>query len=273
MKVIINADDFGASVKVNQAIENCIINGDITSTTIMAGGKAFDDAVSKTCQYPQISFGVHLALDEFASITRSMVLEKYGLIDENGIFIKDAYKGIAIYTDELLEAIYSEWTAQIKKVRDAGVNISHVDSHHHCHTLPQLKKVLHKVMIDNNLHRVRIQHLKSFDMYMKHISGVATTGNYKKEDANGKKRSIFEMLKFFLRAQLWQESTKKEFLTTDFFCPYSFFFKNHSYLERSMNKKVLELMCHPGHPNYEEETNKLSEFPLDIEKISYNDLI
>lgn len=272
MKVIINADDFGASVKVNQAIENCIINREITSTTIMAGGKAFDDAVGKICQYPQISFGVHLALDEFASITKSTVLGKNGLIDENGVFVKDAYKK-AIYTDELLEAIYLEWTAQIKKVSDAGVNISHIDSHHHCHTLPQLKSVLYKIMKDNGFRRVRIRHLKSFDMYLNHITGVATTDNHKRENATGKKRSIFMMLTDFLRAQLWQESTKKEFLTADFFCPYSFFFKNYNYLERNMNEKVLELMCHPGHPNYEEETNELSAFPMEVEKISYNDLV
>ena len=79
MRVIINADDFGVNATVNTEIERCIREGLITSTTIMAAGDGFEEAIEISKLYPQISFGVHLTLDELTSQTKSPLLHQYGL--------------------------------------------------------------------------------------------------------------------------------------------------------------------------------------------------
>ena len=63
---------------------------------------------------------------------------------------------------------------------------------------------------------------------------------------------------------------KASFKTTDFFCHADTFFNNAKVLERY---ETIEIMCHPGHPAYEEETNMLFKFDFgEIQKISYKEL-
>lgn len=42
----------------------------------------------------------------------------------------------------MLRAIYREWCAQIDNLIQLGVQPSHLDSHHHVHTIPQVLPVL-----------------------------------------------------------------------------------------------------------------------------------
>ena len=75
MKYIINADDFGKSEDVNKAIIHCIEERVINSTTIMANGLALPSAATYARSNPQISYGVHLVIDEMESLTKSMILK------------------------------------------------------------------------------------------------------------------------------------------------------------------------------------------------------
>jgi predicted glycoside hydrolase/deacetylase ChbG (UPF0249 family) len=45
-RLIVNADDFGLTEAVNRGIVHAHNEGIVTSTTLMAGGSAFDSAVS-----------------------------------------------------------------------------------------------------------------------------------------------------------------------------------------------------------------------------------
>ena len=64
IKVIINADDFGMSESVNEAITEGFNNGIITSTSIMPNMPAFDDAVQKLSCVQGIGLAVHLNIVE-----------------------------------------------------------------------------------------------------------------------------------------------------------------------------------------------------------------
>ena len=74
----------------------------------------------------------------------------YGIVDENGNF----YRRI---TNELIEEkfdldeVYEEFCSQINKVINSGVNVDHLDSHHHVHTLSSLKPVIEKIVKKYNL--------------------------------------------------------------------------------------------------------------------------
>lgn len=273
LRVIINADDFGASPEVNRAIEECINKSLITSSTIMAGGKAFDEAISIAKQHPEISFGVHLTLDEFYSLTVHPVLKKYGIIDDNGQFIKGAYRKISKYPKELVDAISDEWIAQIDRVKSAGINVSHVDSHHHVHVNPGLKSAVFKVMSSEGINKIRLNTLRTMGMYIHHVKPKpkkrkASTLNHKESVNNGLFRTVTNIISLYL----WNTWVKFRYTCTDFFCEYAFFFEKIAYFSKVFDNKTIELMCHPGHPDYQEETNSLSSLPGEIKKINYLEL-
>ena len=61
-KLIVNADDFGLHSAVNAAVIDGHRTGIITSTSLLAGGEAFTEAVSMAKNNPKLGIGVHIAL-------------------------------------------------------------------------------------------------------------------------------------------------------------------------------------------------------------------
>lgn len=60
--LIVNADDFGLHPAVNRGIIAGHVNGCISSTSIMPGGGAFEDAAALAAAHPRLGVGVHLTL-------------------------------------------------------------------------------------------------------------------------------------------------------------------------------------------------------------------
>ncbi len=149
MKLIINADDFGFSNGVNYGIIDAYKNGVVRSTSIMAGMPGFNHAVELLKSYKgleRLGCGVHLTLSAYKPVLSTHKT----IVDENGFF----YKRIS---DELikdnfdLEEIYNEFKAQIEKVIENGIEITHLDSHHHVHTLKSLKPIIERLIKEYNL--------------------------------------------------------------------------------------------------------------------------
>ena len=146
MKLIVNADDFGISKGANYGVVEAYKNGIVRSTTIMAGMPAFDHAIGLLKECQGLGCGVHLTLSAYKPVLSTHKT----IVDENGFF----YKRV---TDEViegsfdLEEIYNEFSAQIKKVINSGVEITHLDSHHHVHTLKSLKPVIERLVNEYNL--------------------------------------------------------------------------------------------------------------------------
>src|SRR6202035_1894274 len=61
-RLIVNADDFGFTAGVNRAIAEAHTNGIVTSSTLMANGSAFNDAIRFAKQLPELSVGCHVVL-------------------------------------------------------------------------------------------------------------------------------------------------------------------------------------------------------------------
>ncbi len=143
MKLIVNADDFGISRGANYGIIDAYKNGVVRSTSIMAGMPAFDHAIEllKSCDGLEgLGCGVHLTL----SANKPVLDTHKTIVDENGFFYKRISEEI-IKNDFDLEEIYNEFSAQIQKVINMGIEITHLDSHHHVHTLKALKPVIERL--------------------------------------------------------------------------------------------------------------------------------
>lgn len=119
--LIVNADDFGRSLTVNQGIIEAHEKGIVTSTSLMTRREAFDDAVRLAKSHPQLGIGLHLDLDHFFEV-------------EHGVGRLLRYKDPTLP----LQAIIKETEEQLQKVISTGIPITHVDGHHHVHLRPEL---------------------------------------------------------------------------------------------------------------------------------------
>lgn len=248
-RIIINADDFGINQIVTSEIERMIELRTISSTTIMANGDCLDEVARFVPLHPEISFGVHLCLSEFSSLTKSSILHKYGITDENGNFVRKAIFGLKKNPVELQIALKEELHAQINKVKSLNIPLTHCDSHHHVHTIPILRDVFSQVMLEQGIPRLRL----SMDFY-----------------SLRQKLHIFSWLK----QKRCNNYFKNHFKTTHRFYSYSSFLS----LQHHPKDCFVELMCHPGHQgkNYKTEMiqveNKCLENKLNYNMISYNEI-
>ena len=153
VELIINADDLGCSEAVNAAVFHLMAGKFITSATLLANGPAIADAVALVSRYPGCSFGAHLNITAFRPLSRARGLAP--LLDAEGCFISHQIRKVSI-DSPLAHAIYEEWDAQIGFLRSCGVPVSHLDSHHHVHTIPRLFPVLKRVQARHGIRRVRI---------------------------------------------------------------------------------------------------------------------
>jgi predicted glycoside hydrolase/deacetylase ChbG (UPF0249 family) len=62
-KLIVNADDFGASEGVNRGILECHVDGVVTSASLMVEGSAAREAAEAARDHPLLSVGLHFVAD------------------------------------------------------------------------------------------------------------------------------------------------------------------------------------------------------------------
>ncbi|MEG0327094.1 MAG: chitin disaccharide deacetylase [Erysipelothrix sp.] len=169
-KVIFNADDFGYSRGMNYAIVDSHRLGILTSTTLMAGMPGFDHAVSLAKENPDLGIGVHLTL----TCGYPLLKTHETIVDEDGMFKKLSYfEGDNLYD---IQEVYEEWDTQIKKVIDAGIKPTHLDSHHHVHSFPKQYEVIvelarkYNLPIRNNFEIPQdINHTSFFEPLFDHV--------------------------------------------------------------------------------------------------------
>ena len=138
-KLIINADDFGLSEAVNYGIISAYKYGIVRSTTAMANMPWFEHAMELLKENKNLGCGVHMTLSCYKPVISNLKT----IVDENGYFIRRINNEILESMD--LDEIYNEFCAQIEKVRNETV-ITHLDSHHHVHTLEKLRPVIEKIL-------------------------------------------------------------------------------------------------------------------------------
>ena len=152
--VIVNADDFGMTEGVTNGIVIAHKKGIVTHTSIMSNGLFFDEAVETAKGIKELGVGIHLV----ATWGKPVLSGGSTLIDKHtGLFF--GYKKLIV---NLLAGrinkrdVYKEWEAQIKKVVDSGIDITHIDSHHHIHMLPIFNKVVYELSDKYGVKRVRV---------------------------------------------------------------------------------------------------------------------
>lgn len=128
--LIINGDDFGMNHATNVGTLKALKSGGITSATIMAPCPWYLEAAKMARAHPQANIGVHTTLtSEWGVYKWGPVVGRSAapsLCDDNGHFFTDAP---LVYLSGNLEEVEKEVRAQIDRVLQAGVDVTHIDSH------------------------------------------------------------------------------------------------------------------------------------------------
>jgi len=143
--LIVNADDLGFTRGVNRAILESHQAKVVTSATLMAQGAEFAEAVRLAQSVPSLSLGCHVVLIGGAPLlpaqeVPSLVADQGG----QGSFRSGwaGFAAAALSGRLMAKEIEAEATAQIRKLQQAGIAVTHVDTHKHVHILPQVLQPL-----------------------------------------------------------------------------------------------------------------------------------
>lgn len=131
-KLIVNADDFGLSPSVNQAILDVFLQGNLTSTTLMVNMPGTEHALAMARQYPALSVGLHFCLTEGKAITGVS-----SLTDQAGVFFSRKTLLARCASGQVRVAdIRAEFRAQVDFFSRHQLTLAHIDSHQHAHMTP-----------------------------------------------------------------------------------------------------------------------------------------
>ncbi|HVB34014.1 MAG TPA: ChbG/HpnK family deacetylase [Patescibacteria group bacterium] len=154
-RLIVNGDDFGYTPGVNAGIVRAYRDGILTSTTLMAGGDAFDDAVRMASENPGLGIGCHLVLVGERAVAPAAEIPT--LADREGrlpasigkLFLRLARGGVR------QEDMETELRAQVRRICDAGIRPTHVDTHKHTHLSPRVMRAVARVASEFGIGAVR----------------------------------------------------------------------------------------------------------------------
>jgi hopanoid biosynthesis associated protein HpnK len=242
-QLVVNADDFGLTKGVSQAILDAHRYGIVTSTSLMANGEAFEEAIAMSARAPHLGVGVHLALTQGTPV--SPAFEVSTLVDAHGrLYLTFGQLLNRIVTHRLsLREIEVELRAQIAKVLQAGITPTHLDGHKHVHVLPGISEIVIRLAQESGIPSVRCPMEELPLARLPHCLRNPQAGVFKQYLAG---RAVSWFARRF-RLKLTQAGLN---YPAHFYGLSQTGFLNGERLEeilRGLPEGASELMCHPGY--------------------------
>ena len=221
-QLVVNADDFGFTPDVNQGIVEAHRHGILTATTLMANGAAFDDALRLARDTPSLDVGCHLVL-----------IGGRSLVSQRPLPLTVPRLVAALARREI--HLYDELKAQVRRIVDAGLHPSHLDTHKHTHLAPPVLDAVARLGEEFGIRWVR----RPFDFPLNAMAGAAPRAKQLTSRALG-----------LLRRRFHQVLDKHGCRTTDHFAGFQitgrFRVAELVELMALIPEGSTELMCHPG---------------------------
>jgi hopanoid biosynthesis associated protein HpnK len=240
--LIVNADDLGWTAGVNRGIAEAHRNGIVTSTSLLANGCAFTDAVRTAGELPGLSVGVHLNLSDGRPTAPEQQVRT--LLREDGEFAGGPEALLFRLTAKSLKPkeVEKEWSAQIEKVRASGIRPTHLDGHKHVQMLPGLFPIALRLAKKHGIEAVRVSHEASSLRAALTAGGSSGLALKQGVQARGLK---------LLARDARALAERSGVATADYFCGIA----QTGVLTKAGVQKLLaslpegttELMCHPGY--------------------------
>ncbi len=242
--LIVNADDLGWTEGVNRGIAEAHRKGLVTSTSLLANGRAFDSALEVAHANPELGVGVHLNLSDGRPTAKPEDVR--GLLNSAGelegspesLLLRIASRGL-----EPIE-VEREWDAQIQKIRNAGIAPTHLDGHKHVQMLPGLFEVALRLAKKHHIRAIRVSHEES------KLRAVLSSGGEQNAGVLWKQGVQARGLKLLAR-DAREMADHAGVVTTNYFCGIAqtgvLTREGVENLLRNLPEGATELMCHPGY--------------------------
>lgn len=269
-RLIVNADDFGRSRSINEAVVRAHNEGILTTASLMVNEKDCDEAVSFAMENPRLGVGLHLTLLCGHSALPHATIP--GLVNERCEFTNSAVgAGMKYFFRQDLRAqIEREVDAQFEKFRQTGLKLDHVNGHLHMHLHPTVFSVLMQRATRWDIRRVRLTR----DPFWINAKIAGGSWLYRASHA-----CIYQALSQWARSSLMQHSIR--------FTPQVFGLLQNARVHERYVTKLLpklppgdsELYSHPSLDDFKNEFDALVSpavrqlvRDLNIELIRYQDL-
>jgi chitin disaccharide deacetylase len=145
--IIVNADDLGRTVGINDGIFEAHRRGVVSSATLMVGAPATDHAVRHLEGYPDLGVGLHVTLTGGGEPTLGRARVP-SLVGADGAMPRSPAALGAADAEELL----AEVRHQVHRfVSLTGRLPTHLDSHHHAHRVPRVLAAMAAVAQEHGL--------------------------------------------------------------------------------------------------------------------------
>jgi chitin disaccharide deacetylase len=154
-QLVVNADDLGLTVGVNDGIFDAHDLGILTSASLFAAAPATADAIRRA-RRRSIGLGVHLALVDGTPTLPARTIPT--LVNGDGRFRHSwrPFLAACLQRRVSLEEVERELSAQIERVQTAGIRVTHLDTHKHVHLYPPVFAIVARLAVRFGIAVVRV---------------------------------------------------------------------------------------------------------------------
>jgi hopanoid biosynthesis associated protein HpnK len=155
-RVIVNADDFGISTEVNEAVERAHNDGVLRAASLMVAAPATADAVARARRMPRLAVGLHVVLvNGRPALPPERVPD---LVDRDGRFPTDLLRaGVTFFfRPGVRRQLEDEIRAQFERFAATGLQLDHVNAQNHMHVHPTVFGLILKVGREFGMRAIRL---------------------------------------------------------------------------------------------------------------------
>jgi len=134
--LVVNADDLGLTVGVNDGIFDAHDRGIVTSASVFANAPATADAIARSRSRPSLGIGVHLTLVDGAPTLPPDRVPTLVRGDQRFLASWKSFIFECLRHRVALNEVERELAAQVDRVRSEGLSVTHLDTHKHIHAFP-----------------------------------------------------------------------------------------------------------------------------------------
>jgi predicted glycoside hydrolase/deacetylase ChbG (UPF0249 family) len=154
--LVVTADDVGLHPGMTLGALEAHEEGIVTACSVVANGRAFEDAVERLRDHPKLDVGVHLTLVGERPLSPSERVRS--LLGRDGAFLPNFRAFTRRYLLGRINAaeVEEELRRQIERLLAAGLTVVHVNSHQHLHVLPKIFEIVLRLAEEYGIGFIRV---------------------------------------------------------------------------------------------------------------------
>lgn len=147
-KLIITADDCGLTRSINQTTHDLHQQGYVSAASVMTNYPAHQDALALFRACPDLDLGIHLSLTDGHPVNEDdehhphLLNEDFSFRSNLSLYLRSHF-----FSASAVRWIGNELDAQLRRFTEAGIQPRHISTHHHFHSIPLLRRIVHELAV------------------------------------------------------------------------------------------------------------------------------